>query len=92
VPKGLGFIDRGLMSPFLVRHADVFNMFHLRKLPHSIVPLMALGMAPQLAREKNPVVVIIDPFFMLESIVHSQGDDALVEKYIEDFLVDKHDK
>jgi hypothetical protein len=92
VPKGLGFIDTGLKSPFLVRHADIFNMFHLRHLPHSIIPLMALGMAPQLAREKNPIVVIIDPFFMLESIVHSEGDDALVEKYIEDFFVANHDK
>jgi hypothetical protein len=92
VQKGFGFIDTGIGNPFLVRHADVFNMFHLGKLPHSSVCLVALGMASQLAREKTPVVAIMDPFFMLESIMSSEGEDALVEKYIEDFLVDNHDK
>jgi hypothetical protein len=43
--KALGFIYIGIGSPFLVRHADVFNKFHLRKLHHSIVRLVALGMA-----------------------------------------------
>jgi hypothetical protein len=86
VPKVLGFIDTGIGNPFLLRNADVFSMFHLRKLHHSIVLLVALGIASQLAREKTLVITIMDPFFMLESIV-SSDDCALVEKYIEDSLV-----
>jgi hypothetical protein len=89
--KRLGFIDIGIGSPFLVRHAYIFNMFNLRKLHHSIVHLVALGMASQLARQKTPVVAIMDPFFMHESIV-SSDNGALVEKYIEDFLMDNHEK
>jgi hypothetical protein len=87
----LGFVKTRIGNPFLVRHADVFNMFHIYRLPHSIVRLVALRMASQLAREKTLVIVIMDPFFMLESIV-SSADNTLVEKYIVEFLVPNHDK
>jgi hypothetical protein len=49
-------------------------------------------MAAKLTRENTPVVAIMDPFFLLESVVCCPGDDKIVEKYIADFLVANPDK
>jgi hypothetical protein len=50
-------------------------------------------MAHQIITEETPGVAIMDPFYMLESVMGSPGDRVIVTKQIEEFLVaNKHKK
>jgi len=91
VPKGMGFVDINPAEVFFIRFDDIFNVFHLRRLHHTVVRLVALSLAHQIIREETPGVAIMDPFYMLESVMRSLGDRVIAKKQIEEFLVaNKH--
>jgi hypothetical protein len=57
-----------------------------------VVQLVGLSMALQIIREETPSVTIMDPLYMLESIMRSYGDRVIVKKQIENFLVGNNQK
>ena len=57
-----------------------------------MVWLVALSMASQIIREGTPRFAIMDPFYMLESVLRGPGDRVIVKKQIEDFLVANYKK
>ena len=92
VPSGVGFVDQHPAELFFIRFDDVFNVFHLRRLDRTLVRLVTLSVAHDCTSEKTPNIAIMDPFFMLESIMASPRDRLIVSKQIEDFLVANKDK
>ena len=51
VPMGMGFVDIYPGDVFFVRYSDIFDMFHMKPLPPSMVRLFVLNLAQQLIRE-----------------------------------------
>jgi hypothetical protein len=92
VPPGVGFVDKYPAEVFFIRFDDIFNVFHLRRLDPTLVRLVALRMAHDIMEENTPGVAIMDPFYMLESIMASPGDRVLATKHIEQFLVANKNK
>jgi hypothetical protein len=67
VPEGFGFVDRPPMYLFYLRFDDIFNMLNKKWLHRSMARLFVLSLAYQVTREKTPNIVILDPYFMVES-------------------------
>jgi hypothetical protein len=64
-------------------------MFQMDK---SLVRLISLSMAHNIIIERRGRVAIMDPFYMDEVFLSTPGNQAIVSKYIEDFMVDNKDK
>jgi hypothetical protein len=92
IPKRMGVVDASLGDPFFLMFEEIFNMFHLKPLHQTFVCLMDLNMHPRSSGWRPLVLAIIDFFFMLESTLRYPRDQALVTKYIEDFLVANYKK
>jgi len=91
VPKNMGFVDKSPGDVFFLRFDDIFKMFHLQRLHHTMVRLVSLSMAHQIIKEDTPGITIMDPYYMLESNLGTDAEKLLVMRYIEDFLVaNKH--
>ena len=67
VPHNLGFVDKSPGDVFFLRFDAIFNMFHLKRLEHTMVRLFTLSMAHQVIKEKTPGITIVDPYYMIES-------------------------
>ena len=93
VPVSYGFVDEHPAELFFIRFSDIFNIFHLKQLHRNLILLVALSMQHKLfADEDLPSIAIMDPFYMLESVVSSPGDRIIVVKQIEQFLVEHREK
>jgi hypothetical protein len=86
VPKGLGFVVTPPGEFMFLRFDDLFSMFHLHRLHPTVVRLVTLRMAYQVAKEETPAIAIMDPFYMLKSSMHDGCDRIIVTQYIEDFF------
>jgi hypothetical protein len=86
------FVDAPLEDMFFLRFEDIFSMFHLKQLHHTIVLLVAFSLTAQFIGEKTTAVAIIDPFFMLEYTLSSPGNRVIVTNYVQDFLVANKEK
>jgi hypothetical protein len=90
MPKGIG------LYRFIAREPAISEVCrYLQYVPPQAAPPfhhLPRGMAAELTRENTVVVAIMGPFFLLESVVRCSGDDKIVEKYIENFLVANRDK
>ena len=93
VPQGMGFVTEHPTELFFIRFSDIFNVFHLKQLHRTLVRLVSLSLQQKIIADKAPVsVAIMDPFYMLESVVSSPGDRIIVVKQIEQFLAENNEK
>jgi hypothetical protein len=56
VPKRMGFADTSPGELFFLRFEDLFNMFNLKWIQHTLVRLVGLYSVAQVIREESPVV------------------------------------
>ena len=92
VPANIGFADEYPADVFFVRFDDVFDMFHMKRLPACFVRLLAIRMQYQLMREDTKVIAIMDPYHLQEGHVnHSEGRKKAV-RYVQKFFMDHKDK
>jgi hypothetical protein len=92
VPTSMGFVETNPSRMILIRLDDIFNIFHMKRLHRTVVQIVALSMASKIIRDGTPRVAIMDPFYVLESVLRVPGDWVIVKKQIEDFLVDNYKK
>jgi hypothetical protein len=88
----MGFVETNPSRMILIRLDDIFNIFHMKRLHRTVVQIVALSMASKIIRDGTPRVAIMDPFYVLESVLRVPGDWVIVKKQIEDFLVDNYKK
>lgn len=92
VPKRLGFVDRSPGDVFFLRFDDIFEMFHRRRLDPTLVRLVALSMSHQLMQENTPKLAILDPYYMKDIYLQTEGTRQIVTNYITDFMVANKEK
>ena len=83
----MGFITSVPVDMIILRFSEIFNLFHLKRLDHSLVRLFSLSMAITIKRDQTPSVAILDPFYMRESVLMDDGDTTLAAGYIKDFML-----
>ena len=92
VPNGTGFVDKSPGDVFFLRFDNIFDMFHMKRLPACFVRLLAIRMQYQLMREDTKVIAIMDPYHLQEGHVnHSEGRKKTVW-YVQNFFMDHKDK
>jgi hypothetical protein len=57
-----------------------------------MVHLFVLSLAYQVTREKTPDIVILDPYFMVESTFASPEGQTLMKELLQSFFKDNMDK
>src|SRR4051812_5671840 len=87
VPLNMGFINTIPADMIILRFSDIFNLYHLKRLDHSLIRLFSLSLSMSIRRDKTPSVAILDPFYMRESILMDDGDAALAAGYIREFML-----
>src|SRR4051812_33049204 len=92
VQLNMGFINNVLADVIILRFSEIFNLFHLKKLDHSLIRLFSPSLSMSIRRDKTPSVAILDPFYMRESILMDDGDATLAEGYIREFMLENADK
>ena len=92
VPLNMGFITTLPADMIILRFSEIFNLFHLKRLDHSLVRLFSLSMAMTIKRDQTPGVAILDPFYMRESVLMDNGDATLAVGYIKDFMLENASK
>lgn len=75
----MGFINTIPMDMIILRFSKIFNLYHLKRLDHSLIRLFSLSLSMSIRRDKTPSVAILDPFYMREIILMDDGDAALAE-------------
>jgi hypothetical protein len=73
VPKKLGFVDKSPCDVFFLRFYDIFEMFHHHRLDPTLVRLVALSMSHQLMQENTPKLAILDPYYMKDIYLQTEG-------------------
>lgn len=92
VPKGMGFVDQDSFDVLFLRFADIYNMFHLKPLHHTLVRLFSLSMQMQIISDKTPGIAIVDPFYMRASHLCSEGDRQVATTYLQGVMVENKTK
>jgi hypothetical protein len=69
VPTGMGFAEKYPADLCFIRFDDIFNIFRMKMLHHTMVRLVALSLSSQIVKEGMPGIAIMDPFYMRESQV-----------------------
>ena len=92
MPLNMGFITTIPADMIILRFSEIFNLFHLYRLDHSLVRLFSLSMAMTVKRDKTSGIAILDPFYMCESAVMDDGDASLASVYIKDFMLQNASK
>jgi hypothetical protein len=67
-------------------------MFHRRRLDPTLVRLVALSMSHQLMQENTPKLMILDPYYMKDIYLQTEGTRQIVTNYIMDFMVANKEK
>ena len=92
VPLNMGFVNNVPADMIIVRFSEIFNLFHLKRLDHSLIRLFSLSLSMTIRRDQTPNVAILDPFYMRESVLMDDGDATIAEGYIRDFMLDNMSK
>jgi hypothetical protein len=92
VPKGLGFVEASYTDKYYLRYSDIFDMYQTYRLHYTLVRLYSLNMAVRVIRDNTPGIAIVDPFFMRENCLDQPGDQAIVVKYLKDFMLNNKKK
>src|SRR4051812_33641074 len=92
VPLNMGFINNVPADIIIMRFSEIFNLFHLKRLDHSLIHLFSLSLSTSIRRDNTPSVAILDPFYMRESILMDDGDATLAAVYIREFMLQNADK
>jgi hypothetical protein len=92
VPKKLGFVDRSPGDVFFLRFDDIFHIVHRRRLDPTLVCLVALSMSHQLMQENTSKVAILDPYYMKDIYLQTEGTRQIVTNCIQDFMVANKEK
>jgi len=92
VPLNMGFITTVPADMIILRFSEIFNLFHLKRLDHSLIRLFSLSMSMSIKRDQTPSVAILDPFYMRESVLMDDGDASLAAGYIKEFMLENASK
>jgi hypothetical protein len=92
VPIDMGFMDKYPGDLFFIRFEEILTVFHLLRMDKNLAHLVSLSMAHDIIVENIPRVAIMDPFYMDEFIIGNPGNQLIVSKYIEDFMVANKNK
>lgn len=92
VPAGYGFVDGYPADLIFIRFDDIFNLFNIRRLHRTFIRLVALKMAYTIMIEKTPGIAVMDPFYMMESVMANPRDRVVATAAIENFMVENKDK
>ena len=68
------------------------SLFNLHPLHYTFVRLFSLSMEMQIIRDKTPVIMIVDPFYMCAKILGSAGDRQVASSYLEGVILANPDK
>ena len=92
VPKGLGFIESTSADMMVLRFSDIFDLFHVNALHHSFVRLFSLNLARQIILDKTPRIAVVDPYYMRQDVLGAVGNQVVVTRYLEEFMLAHQDK
>jgi hypothetical protein len=90
--KETGIRHRSPGDMFFLKFDDIFEMFHCRRLNPTLVRLVALSMSHQLIQENTPKLTILDPYYMKDIYLQTEGTRQIVMNYITDFMVANKEK
>ena len=76
----------------IVQLSEIFNLFHLKRLDHSLIRLFSLSLSTTIRRDQTPNIAILDPFYMRESVLMDDGDAIIAAGYIKDFMLENTSK
>jgi len=92
VPKDIGLADEYPADVFFVRFEELFDMYHMKRLPLCFVRLLALKMEYTLMREETRVLAVMDPYHLQEGrINHSEGKRQAT-RYVQKFFQKNHER
>src|SRR3954468_3225112 len=74
MPLNMGFVNNVPVDMIIMRFSKIFNLFHLKRLDHSLIRLFTLNLSMTIRRDQTPNVAILDPFYMRESVLMDDGD------------------
>jgi hypothetical protein len=92
VSTNVGFVDGYPGDLFFIRFEDIFRLLHMFRMDKILVRLISLSMAHDIIVERRGRIVIMDPFYMDELFLDAPRNQAIVSKYIEDFMLANKDK
>ena len=92
VPKNLGYADEYPADVFFQRFEEIFDMYHMKRLPICFVRLLALSMQYQVMKEETPVIAIMDPYHLQEGRLNHKDGAREAVRYIQKFFMDNKDK
>ncbi|XP_051190298.2 uncharacterized protein [Lolium perenne] len=90
VPTGFGFVNTYPADLIFIRYEDIFRLLHMQQLDRSLVRLISLSMAHDIAMENTTHIAIMDPYYMTPTV--AQTEQAFLANYIKNFLVLNKDK
>src|SRR4051812_35047182 len=92
VPLNMSFINNVPADMIIMRFSEIFNLFHLKRLDHSLIRLFSLSLSMTIRRDQTPNIAIFGPFYMCESVLMEAGDATLVAGYIKEFMLENASK
>ena len=54
VPLNMGFINHIPADMIILRFSEIFNLYHLKRLDHSLIRLFSLSLSMSIRRDKTP--------------------------------------
>jgi hypothetical protein len=92
VPKNLGYADEYPADVFFVRFEEIFDMYHMKRLPICFVRLLCLNMQYQLMKEETKLIAIMDSYHLQEGRLNHSDGAREVAIYIQKFFIQHQDK
>src|SRR4051812_786753 len=92
VPLDMGFVNNVPADMIIVRFSEIFNLFHLKRLDHSLIFMFSLSLSMTIRRDQTQNVAILDPFYMRESVLMDDGEAIIAAGYIRDFMLENMSK
>ncbi|KAK1613294.1 hypothetical protein QYE76_036967 [Lolium multiflorum] len=87
VPTAMNFVEKYPADLCFIRFNDIFSVFRMQMLHFTVVRLVALSLSSQIVKEGTPIITIMDPFYMRESIIYNDGDRAIATQQVQDFML-----
>ena len=92
VPNGMGFVDTYPGDVFFIRFDEIFDLYHMKRLPTVMVRLVALTFAHQVKTEESRNFAIMDPYYMRESNLKTPAARLTVTQFVERFFLENKGK
>src|SRR3954462_3333865 len=92
VPLNMGFINTIPADMIILRFSEIFNLYHLKRLDHSLIRLFSLSLSMTIRRDQTPNAAILDPFYMREIVLMDDGDATIATGYIKYFMLENTSK